>query len=224
MPSWPTCSTGSLRFPRSDALRWRRRGRRRRTAGVGGRMPGRTGGPRGGPRGPGGRHRPCREPAAGVERRPRAHPRRRATATAWCGGSRVRREASCVTSIPAGCRNGGTTLRRGRGGRRLSWWPTCGRARRPWRECWPNCRRRLGTRRRAPPRAWSSRRATPSSHAGVRWSCTTATSASGRCPSRRALVEEWLARELPRLGERTDATELLAWIIGRGDAPELRPW
>jgi hypothetical protein len=38
------------------------------------------------------------------------------------------------------------------------------------------------------------------------------------------LVAEWLARELPRLGERTDATALLAWVIGRGDAPPLAPW
>jgi maleylpyruvate isomerase len=39
-----------------------------------------------------------------------------------------------------------------------------------------------------------------------------------------ALVDAWLARELPRLGERTDAATLLAWIIGRGDAPSLAPW
>ena len=39
-----------------------------------------------------------------------------------------------------------------------------------------------------------------------------------------ALVREWLARELPRLGERTDAAALLAWVIGRGEAPELTPW
>jgi len=38
------------------------------------------------------------------------------------------------------------------------------------------------------------------------------------------LVDEWLARELPGLGERTDPGELLAWIIGRGDAPVLDPW
>jgi hypothetical protein len=39
-----------------------------------------------------------------------------------------------------------------------------------------------------------------------------------------ALIEAWLARELPRLGERTDPAGLLAWVIGRGDAPELAPW
>ncbi len=38
------------------------------------------------------------------------------------------------------------------------------------------------------------------------------------------LVAAWLPRELPRLTERTDPAELLAWIIGRGDAPELAPW
>jgi maleylpyruvate isomerase len=38
------------------------------------------------------------------------------------------------------------------------------------------------------------------------------------------LVEGWLARELPRLGERTDPAQLLAWVIGRGDAPELSAW
>jgi maleylpyruvate isomerase len=39
-----------------------------------------------------------------------------------------------------------------------------------------------------------------------------------------ALVDAWLARELPRLGERCDPAELLTWIIGRGEAPELAPW
>jgi maleylpyruvate isomerase len=39
-----------------------------------------------------------------------------------------------------------------------------------------------------------------------------------------ALVEEWLARELPQLAARTDPAELLAWIIGRGPAPTLAPW
>jgi maleylpyruvate isomerase len=38
------------------------------------------------------------------------------------------------------------------------------------------------------------------------------------------LVQEWLARELPRLGGRTDPAQLLAWVIGRGDAPELSAW
>jgi maleylpyruvate isomerase len=39
-----------------------------------------------------------------------------------------------------------------------------------------------------------------------------------------ALVTTWLARELPHLDERTDAAALLAWVIGRGDAPALTPW
>jgi maleylpyruvate isomerase len=39
-----------------------------------------------------------------------------------------------------------------------------------------------------------------------------------------ALVEIWLPRELPRLAERSDPAELLAWIIGRGDPPLLAPW
>jgi maleylpyruvate isomerase len=38
------------------------------------------------------------------------------------------------------------------------------------------------------------------------------------------LVEEWLARELPALSQRTDPAQLLAWVIGRGDAPELSAW
>jgi hypothetical protein len=39
-----------------------------------------------------------------------------------------------------------------------------------------------------------------------------------------ALVDVWLPRELPRLAERSDPAQLLAWIIGRGDPPELAPW
>ena len=46
----------------------------------------------------------------------------------------------------------------------------------------------------------------------------------GPVPLPPALVAAWLARELPRLGERTDPSALLAWVIGRGDAPELAPW
>ncbi len=38
------------------------------------------------------------------------------------------------------------------------------------------------------------------------------------------LVAAWLPRELPRLAERTDPAELLAWVIGRGNAPALAPW
>ena len=39
-----------------------------------------------------------------------------------------------------------------------------------------------------------------------------------------ALVAVWLPRELPRLAERSDPAELLAWVIGRGDPPVLAPW
>ena len=46
----------------------------------------------------------------------------------------------------------------------------------------------------------------------------------GPVPWPPALVTAWLDRELPHLGQRTDATALLAWVIGRGDAPELAPW
>ncbi len=38
------------------------------------------------------------------------------------------------------------------------------------------------------------------------------------------LVAAWLPRELPRLAERTDPGELLAWVIGRGDPPSLAAW
>jgi maleylpyruvate isomerase len=38
------------------------------------------------------------------------------------------------------------------------------------------------------------------------------------------LVNEWLARELPGLSNRTDPSALLAWVIGRGEAPDLAPW
>jgi hypothetical protein len=46
----------------------------------------------------------------------------------------------------------------------------------------------------------------------------------GPVPLPPTLVAVWLARELPRLGERTDAAALLTWVIGRGDAPELTSW
>jgi maleylpyruvate isomerase len=46
----------------------------------------------------------------------------------------------------------------------------------------------------------------------------------GPVPLPPALVAAWLARELPGLGERTDPSALLAWVIGRGDAPDLAPW
>jgi maleylpyruvate isomerase len=46
----------------------------------------------------------------------------------------------------------------------------------------------------------------------------------GPVPFPSALVAVWLPRELPRLRERSDPAALLAWVIGRGDAPELTPW
>jgi len=46
----------------------------------------------------------------------------------------------------------------------------------------------------------------------------------GPVPLPAPLVEEWLARELPRLGQRTDPARLLAWVIGRDAAPELSAW
>ena len=46
----------------------------------------------------------------------------------------------------------------------------------------------------------------------------------GPVPLPPALVEVWLPRELPRLAERSDPAELLAWITGRGDPPVLTPW
>lgn len=46
----------------------------------------------------------------------------------------------------------------------------------------------------------------------------------GVVPLPAPLVEEWLARELPGLSQRTDPALLLAWVIGRGDAPELSAW
>jgi maleylpyruvate isomerase len=38
------------------------------------------------------------------------------------------------------------------------------------------------------------------------------------------LVSDWLSRELPALANRADPSALLAWVIGRGGAPELAPW
>jgi maleylpyruvate isomerase len=46
----------------------------------------------------------------------------------------------------------------------------------------------------------------------------------GPVPLPPALVAVWLPRELPRLAERSDPAELLAWVIGRGDPPVLAPW
>jgi maleylpyruvate isomerase len=45
---------------------------------------------------------------------------------------------------------------------------------------------------------------------------------AGSWPS--AMVDEMLAAELPALAGRVDRHELLAWIIGRGEAPELPSW
>jgi len=38
------------------------------------------------------------------------------------------------------------------------------------------------------------------------------------------LVDRWLPSLLDGLRERSDPTELAAWILGRGPAPTLRPW
>ena len=38
------------------------------------------------------------------------------------------------------------------------------------------------------------------------------------------LIDEWLPRELERLSQRTDAKQLLAWIVGRAGAPALPSW
>jgi maleylpyruvate isomerase len=46
----------------------------------------------------------------------------------------------------------------------------------------------------------------------------------GPVPFPPALVDIWLPRELPRLAERSDPAELLSWVIGRGEPPELSPW
>jgi maleylpyruvate isomerase len=46
----------------------------------------------------------------------------------------------------------------------------------------------------------------------------------GDVPLPPELVAAWLPRELLRLGERTEPAALLAWVIGRGPAPELAPW
>jgi len=46
----------------------------------------------------------------------------------------------------------------------------------------------------------------------------------GPVPYPPALIAVWLPRELPRLAERCDPAELLAWVIGRGDPPVLTPW
>jgi maleylpyruvate isomerase len=46
----------------------------------------------------------------------------------------------------------------------------------------------------------------------------------GPVPLPPALVAAWLPRELLRLPDRADPAALLAWIIGRGDAPALNAW
>ena len=96
----------------------------------------------------------------------------------------------------------------------------------------PTCASSVGRRRAGrwptfPPPAWdapsrTSRGVVEDSRdavlrAGARWWCITATSASGPVPLPPALVEAWLPRELPRLAERSDPAELLAWVIGRGE-------
>jgi maleylpyruvate isomerase len=46
----------------------------------------------------------------------------------------------------------------------------------------------------------------------------------GPVPLPATLVGVWLPLELPRLAERSDPAELLAWIIGRGEPPVLGAW
>jgi maleylpyruvate isomerase len=46
----------------------------------------------------------------------------------------------------------------------------------------------------------------------------------GPVPLPAALVDAWLPTELIGLSARTDPAALLAWILGRGPAPELAPW
>jgi maleylpyruvate isomerase len=46
----------------------------------------------------------------------------------------------------------------------------------------------------------------------------------GPVPLPAALVAAWLPAELARLPARTDPAALLAWVLGRGPAPELTPW
>lgn len=38
------------------------------------------------------------------------------------------------------------------------------------------------------------------------------------------LIDRMLDEQLPRLGRRADRAALVAWVLGRGDAPELGPW
>ena len=46
----------------------------------------------------------------------------------------------------------------------------------------------------------------------------------GAVPFPEDLLAAWLPNELARLAERTDPGALLAWVLGRGPAPELGPW
>ncbi len=46
----------------------------------------------------------------------------------------------------------------------------------------------------------------------------------GPVPFPPALIDVWLPQELQRLAERCDPADLLSWVIGRGDPPDLGPW
>jgi maleylpyruvate isomerase len=46
----------------------------------------------------------------------------------------------------------------------------------------------------------------------------------GPVPIPQGIVEIWLPRELPLLVGRADGPALMAWVLGRGPAPELRSW
>jgi maleylpyruvate isomerase len=46
----------------------------------------------------------------------------------------------------------------------------------------------------------------------------------GPVPIPEGIVEVWLPRELPLLAARADGPVLMAWVLGRGPAPDLRAW
>ena len=84
---------------------------------------------------------------------------------------------------------------------------------------------RPGTPRHERRAAWSSRHATWCSRAGARWWCITATSGSGWGRAAPAGPRRRLApARAPAPGRAHRPGPLLAWIIGRGDPPELAAW
>ena len=139
------------------------------------------------------------EPPARLERRSPAHPHRRATPTASCGASRVRRAVSCATSTRVGSSSGARTSRRGRDGRPPTWCGTCTGPRRRWSARWPSSPRRHGTPLRARRAAWwRARRDAVLS----RWREVVVHHGDlglGAVPLPPELVDAWLPRELPHL-------------------------